>query len=72
MARIAVTEEELREWKPKVEEIIAWFGQLQSIDLSGVSPQLRATNAPGDHILRDDGVEAYHVCIHSGRAVLPN
>ena len=57
MARIGMSEEEVEAWKPKVHEIIAWFDQLQTVDLSDVPPQLRATQS--DMILREDRVESY-------------
>ncbi len=57
MARIGMSEEEAQAWKPKVHEIIAWFDQLQAVDLSDVPPQLRATQS--ELTLREDRVESY-------------
>lgn len=59
MARIGATSDELKEWKPQVEEIIAWFDQLQAVDLDDVSPQLRAIQNTEVSKLRRDESEDY-------------
>lgn len=42
MAHIAVTDEEVADWGPKIESIVEWFGQLQEVDVEGVPPALQA------------------------------
>lgn len=42
MAQLSVSEEEVKDWEPKINEIVDWFGQLRSVDLSNVPPAVRA------------------------------
>eukprot|EP00241_Pyramimonas_parkeae_P008637 CAMPEP_0114231842 /NCGR_PEP_ID=MMETSP0058-20121206/4275_1 /TAXON_ID=36894 /ORGANISM="Pyramimonas parkeae, CCMP726" /LENGTH=85 /DNA_ID=CAMNT_0001343249 /DNA_START=257 /DNA_END=514 /DNA_ORIENTATION=+ len=43
MARLSVSEEEIQEWTPMLENIASWFDQLNAIDVEGVEPLLRAS-----------------------------
>jgi len=45
MAHISVTDQEVAEWEPKIQEIVGWFDQLQKIDTEGVEPCTRSTLA---------------------------
>ncbi|GAX75950.1 hypothetical protein CEUSTIGMA_g3393.t1 [Chlamydomonas eustigma] len=42
MAQIAVSDAEAKEWQPKINSIIDWFGQLQKAQVSGVTPSIHA------------------------------
>ncbi|KAI7844031.1 hypothetical protein COHA_002371 [Chlorella ohadii] len=57
MAHIAVTDEEVADWGPKIENIVEWFGQLQEIDVEGVPPALQADVEQG--ALRPDEAVRY-------------
>lgn len=57
LARIEIDDEEVKEWQPKVDGIVEWFDQLQSVDLSDIPPQLRAS-VTGDR-LREDIPETF-------------
>lgn len=57
MAQIAISEQEMADWQPKVNSIIDWFGQLQAVDLQGVKPFVHINDAAG--ILRPDTIAAY-------------
>lgn len=57
LARIEIDDEEVKEWQPKVDGIVEWFDQLQSVDLSNIPPQLRV-NVTGDR-LREDLPETF-------------
>ncbi|PIA52471.1 hypothetical protein AQUCO_01000387v1 [Aquilegia coerulea] len=41
-ARISLTEKEVEEFAPKIQQVIDWFGQLQAVDLESIEPALRA------------------------------
>eukprot|EP00249_Psilotum_nudum_P004048 c17572_g1_i1 orf=207-500(+) len=41
-ARISLTPEEAEDLRPKLEQIVNWFGQLQEVDLERVTPSFRA------------------------------
>ncbi|KAK9827978.1 hypothetical protein WJX81_003879 [Elliptochloris bilobata] len=53
MAQISVTDEEVREWGPKLEQIVDWFDQLQAVDVEGVPPATRA-DLTEENLLRPD------------------
>lgn len=53
LAHVAVTEAEVKEWSPKIEGIVDWFGQLQEVDVEGVPPALRA-EVENENFLRKD------------------
>lgn len=40
MAQIAVSDKEAEEWQPKINSVIDWFGQLQQVDVTGVTPAI--------------------------------
>ncbi|CAI0391810.1 unnamed protein product [Linum tenue] len=46
-ARISLTEQEVEEFGPKIQQVIDWFGQLQGVDLNQVEPGIRAATAAG-------------------------
>jgi len=45
MAHISVTDDEVADWEPKIQEIVGWFDQLQKIDTEGVEPCTRSSLA---------------------------
>lgn len=47
-----------KEWGPKIEKIVEWFGQLQEVDLEGVPPALRA-EVESENTLRADQPRDY-------------
>ncbi|CAL1376566.1 unnamed protein product [Linum trigynum] len=55
-ARISLTEQEVEDFGPKIQQVIEWFGQLQGVDLNQVEPGIRAaTAAEAEGVnLRDD------------------
>lgn len=44
---------QVKEWSPKIEGIVDWFGQLQEVDVEGVPPALRA-EVENENFLRKD------------------
>ncbi|CAI0464033.1 unnamed protein product [Linum tenue] len=46
-ARISLTEQEVEDFGPKIQQVIEWFGQLQGVDLKQVEPGIRAATAAG-------------------------
>ncbi|GFR49168.1 hypothetical protein Agub_g11190, partial [Astrephomene gubernaculifera] len=42
MAQISISEQEAAEWAPKINSVLDWFGQLQSVDVKGVPPAIHA------------------------------
>lgn len=44
LAQIQVTQAEAAEWQPKIDGIIDWFGQLQQVDVSGISPAIHGND----------------------------
>ncbi|CAN1837075.1 Glutamyl-tRNA(Gln) amidotransferase subunit C, chloroplastic/mitochondrial [Linum perenne] len=46
-ARISLTQQEVDELGPKIQQVIGWFGQLQAVDLNRVEPGIRAATAAG-------------------------
>ncbi|CAN0878056.1 Glutamyl-tRNA(Gln) amidotransferase subunit C, chloroplastic/mitochondrial [Linum grandiflorum] len=44
-ARISLTQQEVEELGPKIQQVIGWFGQLQGVDLNRVEPGIRAATA---------------------------
>ncbi|CAN1168667.1 Glutamyl-tRNA(Gln) amidotransferase subunit C, chloroplastic/mitochondrial [Linum perenne] len=44
-ARISLTQQEVDELGPKIQQVIGWFGQLQAVDLNRVEPGIRAATA---------------------------
>jgi len=53
LAQIEVTEEEAKDWAPKIAEIVDWFGQLEKVDVKGVEPAARASSDEAN-VLRPD------------------
>ncbi|CAN0878057.1 Glutamyl-tRNA(Gln) amidotransferase subunit C, chloroplastic/mitochondrial [Linum grandiflorum] len=51
-ARISLTQQEVEELGPKIQQVIGWFGQLQGVDLNRVEPGIRAATAAGMLSLR--------------------
>lgn len=50
---MSVTDQEVKDWEPKINSILEWFGQLQDVDVSGIEPAIRA-DIHADNVLRDD------------------
>ena len=48
----------MKDWAPKIEGIVDWFGQLQEVDVEGVPPALRA-EVDSDNCLREDEPRHY-------------
>ncbi len=44
---------QVKDWAPKIEGIVEWFGQLQEVDVEGVPPALRA-EVETENFLRED------------------
>jgi Asp-tRNA(Asn)/Glu-tRNA(Gln) amidotransferase C subunit len=44
---------QVKDWAPKIEGIVDWFGQLQEVDVEGVPPALRA-EVETENFLRED------------------
>ncbi|PNH03465.1 Glutamyl-tRNA(Gln) amidotransferase subunit C, chloroplastic/mitochondrial [Tetrabaena socialis] len=42
MAQVGVTQQEAADWAPKINSVLDWFGQLQSVDVKGVAPAIHA------------------------------
>ncbi|BDA40673.1 probable glutamyl-tRNA(Gln) amidotransferase subunit C, chloroplastic [Coccomyxa sp. Obi] len=53
MAHISVTDEEVKEWEPQLQQIVSWFNQLQAVDVEGVPPAVRI-DMEGENVLRPD------------------
>lgn len=58
LAHINVSDEEVRDWEPKLNSITDWFAQLQAVDLSDVPPSLRAPSESSNR-LREDVPETH-------------
>lgn len=43
----------MKDWEPKLQSILEWFGQLQQADVGSIEPAVRADVTP-DSVLRDD------------------
>ncbi|KAH7843498.1 hypothetical protein Vadar_017296 [Vaccinium darrowii] len=56
-ARISLTPDEVEEFGPKIQKVVDWFGQLQSIDLQSIQPAVRADTEGGN--LRGDLPETF-------------
>ncbi|XP_008808609.2 glutamyl-tRNA(Gln) amidotransferase subunit C, chloroplastic/mitochondrial isoform X2 [Phoenix dactylifera] len=41
-ARISLSSQEVKEFEPKIRQVIDWFGQLQAVNLESIDPSLRA------------------------------
>ncbi|XP_010908670.3 glutamyl-tRNA(Gln) amidotransferase subunit C, chloroplastic/mitochondrial [Elaeis guineensis] len=41
-ARISLSSQEVKEFEPKISQVIDWFGQLQAVNLESIEPSLRA------------------------------
>ena len=61
LAQLGITDEEEREWSEQIESIVAWFGQLQEVDVEGVEPAMRGgvvgegRDEEGSRLRRDVG-----------------
>ncbi|DBB06632.1 TPA: hypothetical protein ACH3X1_012153 [Trebouxia sp. C0004] len=44
---------QVKDWEPKLQSILEWFGQLQQADVGSIEPAVRANVTP-DNVLRDD------------------
>lgn len=53
LAHISVTDQQVKDWEPKLQSILQWFSQLQQADVTGVEPAVRA-DINADSTLRDD------------------
>jgi len=53
LAHLQVTEQQVKDWEPKLQSILEWFGQLQQADVGSIEPAVRADVTP-DNVLRDD------------------
>ncbi|GLC43992.1 hypothetical protein PLESTB_000217600 [Pleodorina starrii] len=42
MAQVSISEQEAADWAPKINSVLDWFGQLQSVDVKGVVPAIHA------------------------------
>ncbi|GMH38190.1 hypothetical protein BSKO_06074 [Bryopsis sp. KO-2023] len=42
LAQLSVTDDDVKDWEPKINDIIDWFGQLRDVDVSNVPPRVRA------------------------------
>lgn len=42
MARIHVSDEEVRAWQPQIARVVEWFQQMEDVDVSGVEPLVHA------------------------------
>ena len=49
---------QVKDWAPKIEGIVEWFGQLQEVDVEGVPPALRA-EVEAENFLREDTQREY-------------
>eukprot|EP00898_Chlorokybus_atmophyticus_P008517 jgi/Chlat1/8667/Chrsp87S08044 len=63
LSRLHVSEEEAEELGPQIAGVVAWFGQLQAIDVEGVPPATRAGDGyeaeTGPNVLREDKPVAF-------------
>eukprot|EP00250_Pteridium_aquilinum_P006012 c16009_g1_i1 orf=31-495(+) len=57
-ARITLTPTEVEDFRPKLEQLVGWFGQLQEVDLDDITPALRADNL-SERQLREDVPSAF-------------
>nr|AFK34030.1 unknown [Lotus japonicus] len=55
-AQISLTPHQVDEFAPKIQQVIEWFGQLQSVDLQSVEPSLRAES---ENYLRENAPETF-------------
>ncbi|CAL5209262.1 unnamed protein product [Lathyrus oleraceus] len=55
-AHISLTPTEVEEFGPKIQQVIGWFGQLQSVDLESIEPSIRADT---ENNLRDNTPETF-------------
>ncbi|KAK9916877.1 hypothetical protein WJX75_008231 [Coccomyxa subellipsoidea] len=58
MAHISVTDEEVKEWEPQLQQIVSWFDQLQAVDVEGVPPAVRI-DMEDQNVLRPDMAVEY-------------
>ena len=58
LSQIGLTDQEKKEMGPQIERIVDWFGQLQSVNVSGVPPAMRGSESRQDDTswLRSDEV----------------
>ncbi|XP_020225619.1 glutamyl-tRNA(Gln) amidotransferase subunit C, chloroplastic/mitochondrial [Cajanus cajan] len=55
-AQISLTPNEVEEIAPKIQQVIDWLGQLQSVDLESVEPSIRAET---ENNLRENAPETF-------------
>ncbi|HLE00582.1 MAG TPA: Asp-tRNA(Asn)/Glu-tRNA(Gln) amidotransferase subunit GatC [Bdellovibrionota bacterium] len=58
LARLELSEDEVRTFTPQLRDVIGYVEQLQEVDVSGVEP-LTHPLEPGDSALREDRVEIF-------------
>lgn len=56
-ARISLTQKEVEEFGPKIQQVVGWFGQLQAVDLESIEPAIRADTEGG--YVREDVPEEF-------------
>ncbi|GLI65759.1 hypothetical protein VaNZ11_009374, partial [Volvox africanus] len=57
MAQVGISEQEAADWAPKINSVLDWFGQLQSVDVKGVIPAIHACSE--SNRLRPDEASHY-------------
>ncbi|OFZ54710.1 MAG: hypothetical protein A2428_10965 [Bdellovibrionales bacterium RIFOXYC1_FULL_54_43] len=65
LARLELSEDEVRTFTSQLRDVIGYVEQLQEIDVSGVEP-LTHPLEPGDSALREDRVEVFEMVLTSG------
>lgn len=70
LARLALTDEEIEEFRSEMEKVLDYVAMLQDVDVSGLQPTTQVTGLT--NVTRSDEVRDYGVSREELLALLPN
>jgi aspartyl-tRNA(Asn)/glutamyl-tRNA(Gln) amidotransferase subunit C len=70
LARLALTDEEVEEFRKELEGVLQYVDQLQDVDVSGLRPTTQVTGLK--NVMRDDAVVDYGISNKQLLALAPN
>lgn len=69
LARLALTDEEIDEFRSEMEKVLDYVAMLQDVDVSGLQPTTQVTGLT--NVMRDDQVKDYGVSREGLLAIVP-
>lgn len=69
LARLALTDDEIDEFRSEMEKVLDYVAMLQDVDVSGLQPTTQVTGLT--NVMRDDQVKDYGVSREDLLAVVP-